>query len=131
MVFQALDPPRGLGKQLARTTATPDWRISPEGTRIAFTNRTGLHIIDLRTGAVRDVHPPLGIASLSWAADGNALFVAAHYSIIRIELDGQTRVLLDRARDHWLNSICASPDGRYLAFSQETFEPNIWLLQNF
>jgi Tol biopolymer transport system component len=130
-VFQALDPLRGPGKQLARTKALPLWSISPEGARIVFRNARGLHVIDLRNGAVRDVHPPMGIESLSWTADGNALFVTAGYSIVRIELDGRTRTLLDLARDHWPNSICASPDGRYLAFSQQTFESNIWLLQNF
>jgi Tol biopolymer transport system component len=67
-------------------------------------------------------------------ADGNALFASAaqstEYLIVRIELDGKTHVLLNRGRNQWLGSLVPSPDGRYLAFRQQTFENNVWLLEN-
>jgi hypothetical protein len=72
--------------------------------------------------------------SLSWTADGNALLATAlstGYLIARIELDGQTRVLLNREPNQGLGYICPSPDGIHLAFSQETRESNAWLLENF
>jgi hypothetical protein len=40
-------------------------------------------------------------------------------------------VLLDQGTNHWLSATCPSPDGRRLAFSQQTFESNVWLLENF
>jgi Tol biopolymer transport system component len=51
--------------------------------------------------------------------------------IVRIEGDGKTRVLLNQGRDHWLANPVASPDGRHFAFSQQTFENNVWLLEDF
>jgi serine/threonine protein kinase/Tol biopolymer transport system component len=133
LVFTALSPSHGLGKPLARTRGFPPWAVSPDGARIAFASRAGLRMIDLRNGAERDLHilrPIETISALSWVADGSALF-AAGYSIVRVELDGKIRVLLDSGRDHWIEFVRASPDGRYLAFSQQTFESNTWLLQNF
>jgi hypothetical protein len=40
-------------------------------------------------------------------------------------------MLLDRGRNQWLASALPSPDGRYLAFSQQTFDYNVWLVKNF
>ena len=131
VVFTALDPLHGLGKQLARTDGSFPWAVSPDGTRIAYASATGPRAIDLRDGAVRSLHPPMGITSLSWAADGAALFATVGYSIVRLELNGKTRVLFDSWRDHYIENVRASPNGRYLAFSRQTFESNIWLLQNF
>jgi hypothetical protein len=50
---------------------------------------------------------------------------------VRIEADGKTRVLLDKGRDHWLNAPVSSPDGHHLAYALQTFEDNVWLLDNF
>jgi Tol biopolymer transport system component len=83
------------------------------------------------------LHLPHGwsLWSLHWTGDGNALFVTAtqstNYLVARIDLDGKTQVLLDRGRNQWLSSPVPSPDGRQLAFSQQTFETNAWLLENF
>jgi len=143
LVFYALDPLHGLGKQVATTqgSTNANFHISPEGTRLAIASadRPGepVRILDLRNGGVeRIVQLPQGWRNLSlcWAADGNALFAAVQsteYLIVRIELDGKTRVLLNRGRNQWLSYPCPSPDGRYLAFSQQTFESNVWLLENF
>jgi Tol biopolymer transport system component len=65
---------------------------------------------------------------------GKALFAAAQttrYMIVRIETDGKTRVLLDKGRENWLNAPISSPDGRHLAFTEQTFQANVWLLENF
>ena len=43
--------------------------------------------------------------------------------------DGDIR--LDRGRNHWLGSAYCSPDGRHLAFTQMTYENNVWMLENF
>jgi len=44
---------------------------------------------------------------------------------------GKTSALLDHARDEWLGNITASADGLHLAFNQQTFEANVWLLEEF
>ena len=99
--------------------------------------REQIRVLDMQDRTERNISLPHGwrIWHLSWAADGNALFVAAQttlgYFIGRVALDGKTQVLLDRGRAQWLSYPCPSPDGRYLAFSQSTFDVNAWLLENF
>jgi serine/threonine protein kinase/Tol biopolymer transport system component len=144
LIFYALDPVQGQGKEIARTKLGPvtdlDWAVSPEGLRLALASRDQLpekvRILDLRNGTERNLQLPHGwrIFNLGWAVDGNALFAAARstgYFMARIELNGTTRVLLDRGRAQWLGFPCPSPDGRHLAFSQQTSETNAWLLENF
>jgi Tol biopolymer transport system component len=146
LIFEALDPVQGRGRELVGTklgqTSDLDWSVSPEGSRIAVSSADQLYeqvrILDLQKGAERNLKLPHGwyILQLSWAAQGGALFAAAQsksmgYFIARIELDGKSRVLYDRGRNQSLYSPCPSPDGRYLAFSQQTWETNAWLLENF
>jgi dipeptidyl aminopeptidase/acylaminoacyl peptidase len=145
VIFYALDPVQGRGKELARTKlGSPtdlEWSVSPEGSRIAVASGGQLpeqiRIVDFRNGTERNLQLPHGwyIYTINWTAEGNALFATARqptgYLIARIELDGKTRVLLNRSRSQWLDSPCPSPDGRHLAFSQQTFESNAWLLENF
>jgi hypothetical protein len=74
------------------------------------------------------------VFSFGWARQGNGFFAtvaAPDYQIVRIGLDGKTSVLLDRARDAWLGDVAASADGLHLAFNQQTFEANVWLLEEF
>ena len=145
LIFYALDPIRGRGKELARTKLTRptdlSQAISPEGSRIAITSqdqlREHIRILDSTTGTEHELQLPggWGLWSIRWTADGNALIAAAQsksgYFISRIALDGKIRVLLDEGKNHWLGYAIPSPDGRHLAFTQETKESNAWLLENF
>jgi Tol biopolymer transport system component len=141
----ALDWLHGLGKQVAETHGgAGDFTISPEGTRIAVASRPDqqVRILDLRNGAERNLQLPQGwriqdcadCRSLSWTADGSALIGAVQSTeslIVRIELDGKTHVLFNGGREQGLASPCPSPDGRYLAYFQQTYGSNYWLLENF
>ena len=144
LIFYALDPVQGRGKEVIKTKlGRPNdlsWNMSADGLHVAITSSDQLHelmrILDVQGSAERNVQLPRGwtIWSLSWAADGNAVFVAAQstdYLLARIELDGKSQVLLDRGRDHWLSFPTPSPDGRWLAFGFRTWESNAWLVQNF
>jgi serine/threonine protein kinase len=144
LVFNRLDPAEGKGKELARTKlgmpVNLDWSISPDGSTIAISShdqlREKIRILDLQDSSERNIPLPHGwvIWNVDWSADGKALFAAAQTTgnfIARVELDGKTRVLLDQGRVHWLSYPRVSPDGRFLAFSQRTFESNAWLLENF
>jgi Tol biopolymer transport system component len=95
-----------------------------------------MRLVDLRNGTERPLQLPQGwrIWSLSWDTEGKGVLVAAQtrsYFLARIDLDGKYHVLLDSGRNQWLSSPKPSPDGRYLAYSQLTFETNAWLLENF
>jgi serine/threonine protein kinase/Tol biopolymer transport system component len=145
LIFSAVDPIHGRGNAIARTKIGKpgmlDWCVTDDGARIAVASPDQLpekmRILDLRKGTERDVQLPKGwgIWNQSWAADGSAVLVAAQskegYFIARIDLDGKTHVLLDRGRNQWLGRPTPSPDGRRLAFSQQAFEANAWLLENF
>jgi hypothetical protein len=141
LIFYSLDPVRGRGKELGRTSlGSPTqfiWVVSPESSRIAIESQDKvgqkIRILDLKSGLERNLPVPQGwrIGTLNWAADGNALLVGPGYLIARLELDGKVRVLLNRKRNQWLSYPCPSPDGRHLAFSQQARESNAWLLENF
>lgn len=152
LIFYALDPVTGQGKELARTKmnlpSDLNLGLSPDGSHIAVQSAEQLggqiRILDLRKDTEHSVQLPKGLIqvwSLSWAADGNALFASASGTlatgtptssfILRIELDGKTRALFTRTTNQWLNSAYPSPDGHHLAFGQQTFESNAWLLENF
>jgi dipeptidyl aminopeptidase/acylaminoacyl peptidase len=117
-----------------------NWSVSADGSRIAITSSDQLkdqvRILDLANGAEHNVQLSAGwyIWSLSWAQDGKALFAAAqstHCMIARIESDGKIRVLLDQGREHFLYAPISSQDGHHLTFTQQTFQNNVWLLENF
>jgi serine/threonine protein kinase len=145
LIFYAVDPIHGRGNWIARTKmgmpGMLDWCITDDDSRIAIVSSDQLsekiRILDLRNGTERDFQLPKGwgIWNQSWAVDGRAVFATAQstagYFIARIDLDGKTHVLLDRGRNQWLGRPTPSPDGRHLAFSQQTFEVNAWLLENF
>jgi DNA-binding winged helix-turn-helix (wHTH) protein/Tol biopolymer transport system component len=149
LVFYALDPIQGQGREVARTkfdqTNVENWSIAPDGSRIAVVNvnqqAKQISVLELGDGSehgLREREIPLPpewrIFSLGWASQGNGFFAtvaAPDYQIVRIGLDGKTSVLLDRARDAWLGDVAASADGLHLAFNQQTFEANVWLLEEF
>lgn len=130
LILYALDPLRGLGEEVARIQEPAgEWSISPEGGRIAAEVKNGIRILDLQTKAERNLPLPWDINFLSWAADGKSLFIGG--PIARLDLNGKIHVLLDLGRNVWLNSALPSPDGRYLAFGQQSWDSNVWLLENF
>ncbi len=145
LIFYALSPLKGKGKELARTKLGKvtglDWMISPDGSRIALQCdqlRRQVRVLDLGRGTQRDVSLPKGwiLWKLNWAPGGSALLMSVQsrstgYMIARMEMDGKTQVLLNRGRNQWLSDLSLSRDGRHLAFSVRTWEGNIWMLENF
>ena len=73
--------------------------------------------------------------SIQWAADGTGFFPAAQstagYFLVHLGVDGKSTVLLDRGRNQWLGRVAISPDEKHLAFAQQSFETNVWLLEDF
>jgi serine/threonine protein kinase len=146
LIFYLFDPVKGKGKELARTKlARPgddlDWSVSPDGIRIAIEGPQLLggqvRVLDTRGGTERTVELPKGwiIWSMSWAASSDAVFLGAQskdgYALARLDLNGNFRVLLDRGRNQWIGRVIVAPDGHRLAFAQQSFEHNAWLLENF
>jgi hypothetical protein len=144
LIFYELDPLRGLGKELRRFgLASPQsMSVSPDGMKVAIFQAHGSSnghavVLDLSNGKEENVPIPRNwniISTFSWAPDGKGLYVAVKeqdFLIVRLALDGTHRVLLDRGRDYLLDLPVPSRDGLHLAFSQNAWEDNAWMLENF
>jgi serine/threonine protein kinase len=143
LIFYALDPLKGKGRELARSevnsSAFYGWDISPDGFKVAVVSALGpvVRTIDLRTGMKRDVPVPGEwlLQSVVWSAEGKAVFVTVWtpkaFLLSRVELSGQAQVLKTGGVSQWLFGIVPSPDGRSLAYGAQTWDSNVWLLENF
>ncbi len=140
-VFSELDPVRGIGKELARTSWLPsilgDWNVSPDGSLVAIPNhdsRTArIRLLKLNSTSkeppVRELQIPglANVSSVTWAMDQTGWFVSLETSIGRriyfYESNGQL---------HSLGNIrgwaVPSPDGKKLAYLDDVDDSNVWML---
>jgi Tol biopolymer transport system component len=143
LLFFALEPLQGKGKELARTEVANHrfygWAISAEGSSLAVVNGRDpfIQVFDLATASKRNVATPADwlLQSVAWSPDDNAVLVTVWtprgFLLGRVDLAGHAQVLLNRGWSQWMNGIMPSPDGRYLAFGAQTWESNVWLLHDF
>ena len=146
MIFTWLDSARDAGKEIVRTKLSYrenylTWDISPDGSRIALAffdaPTVKIRILDLKSASQRDLQVPAGwgVWDVTWSSNGDSLLLAAQspdgYFLAVLALDGKTHVLLNGGRNKWLSYLKPSPDGRHLFFAQQSFENNLWLLENF
>jgi serine/threonine protein kinase/Tol biopolymer transport system component len=143
VIFYVLDPLKGKGKELARSEIKPQasygWDLSPDGSEVALVSGLGpfVRTIDLKTGLKRDVRVPSewDLRSVGWAADGKAVFATIWtpkaFLLGRVDMAGETQILKTATLNQWMDRVAASPDGRSLAFGAQTFDSNVWLLENF
>jgi serine/threonine protein kinase/Tol biopolymer transport system component len=142
--FYEFDPVKGQGKELARTHLEQPkslaWSISPSGSQIAMTSRDSLkeqiRVVDLRGGGEKNIPLPKGslVWDTCWTSDGVAILLSGFTTgteIARIELDGKTTVLLHGSKSKSFFRPLESPDGHYLAYGQQEWNTNVWLLENF
>jgi len=147
LIFSAFHAVQGKGRELARvglkqpTTLGYDWGLSPDGSRLAFTEteeREGrIQLIPLAGGVAREliVKGWFAFGWVGWAADGKGLFVAVvgnPVTLLYVDLEGRAQILWQQKRRAWFWTWCVpSPDGRYLAIAGRTVDSNVWMLENF
>jgi Tol biopolymer transport system component len=145
VVLYTLDPMRGKGPPLGKIerptwTNGAVWRISPDGSRLAFpTNNRRIRMLSLKDRTWTDeisLGPGCPIPqSVAWAADGKGLFVTClspdSFDLIYVSLTGAVSGLLHNGHRQWLIDPMSSPDGKYLAFRAQTWDNNIWVMENF
>jgi hypothetical protein len=72
------------------------------------------------------------LESVAWATGGKALFVTGFESkgepLLRLSLDGKVEFLHRGVK--YLESPVPSPDGRFLAFAENTADSNAWVIDN-
>lgn len=150
-VFYALDPIKGRGRELARTSWTTnlvgDWDVSPDGFTVAMPDHNApvarIRLVSLNPSSAepreRDIDvPQFGpLRSVTWAVGQKGWFAAAqmrsdqHFTadqLIYIAPDGRARLLHQSVSNTW---AVPSPDGRRLAFVDDGVDSNVWLLQRF
>jgi eukaryotic-like serine/threonine-protein kinase len=142
LVFSALDPIRGRGRELAKFSTDPlgfyHWDVSPDGKRIAVLKggENHVHVLPLGNGAVRElaVKGWTGFNSLDWSSDGKGFFIS------NLSGGSATLIYVDQAANAyplWHQKSTTgtwgvpSPDGRQLAILGQEFNANIWTMENF
>lgn len=141
-VFYDLDPVKGMGKELARTPWIPsillDWDISPDGKFVALPNHdlksAKIRILSLDPGPGQpkareiNLNGLSNLSALAWAADGRGWFVCVYTPVGRqllfIKLDGQITPLGDI--QGW---AVPSPDGQKIAYLNDRFAVNAWVVR--
>ena len=141
-VFYALDPIQGKGRELGRTPWIPgilnDWGVSPDGSMAALPSHDPSHpkirIVplgqDSRHGEQEiPVHITGSLSSVAWAADGRGWYVSTRTdvdaSLLFVNWRGETHLLRESP-----TSILwgvPSPDGRRMAFVDQTADRNVWI----
>lgn len=143
MIITAFDPLKGRGSELARfafDSNSEDWQwdLSPDGSRIAaLSNPAGaILLFPLRGHPAQFVRVKgwSNLRSVSWSANGKGLFVAsdsgrpAGAALLHVDLRGNTSVIWKQLTAF---SVTLSPDGRHIAFSGNTEDDNLWMMENF
>jgi eukaryotic-like serine/threonine-protein kinase len=142
LVFRALDPLKGPGRELARFDSDPeadyDWDLSPDMTHIAIRKNMepGLEIISL-TGQATHRFTIRGwstFISMDWAVDGKGIFTSALVQrgsiLLYVDLNGNAYPIWEQngSQGTWASP---APDGRHVAVSGFTSMANLWMAENF
>jgi hypothetical protein len=140
-IFSAFDPVRGRVRELSREEAheQPMWDLSPDGSTIAMVVPSQDSIPRIRMLSTSGAPPhevrldrPVRIANLAYGADGRSwLIVAAgeQWRLLHVDARGRTtRLILPQM---WMYSAAASPDGKRVAYTANTGQGNIWMLEDF
>jgi Tol biopolymer transport system component len=142
IVFTALDPAKGRGRELAKSntdsTRAYHWDLSPDGTRIALLKqRDGkVQILSLNGVAPRQIISKEWntLSSVVWTADGKGLLVSSNRErgadMLHMDLQGNTRLLWEHPGGIYIYGV-PSPDGHHLAMRGWNVEGNMWMMENF
>jgi len=142
IVFTALDPVKGRGRELARSDTDPTkeyhWDLSADGTRIALLKHRDakVQILSLNGGAPQQITSKdwNTLSSVVWTADGKGLFASTYTArgadMLYMDLQGNGRLLWEHPGGVDIYGV-PSPDGRHLAMRGWNVEGNMWMMENF
>jgi serine/threonine protein kinase/Tol biopolymer transport system component len=159
MVFYSLDPLHGKGSWLGKIAVfgfpwMRGWDVSPDGSRVAVVSAhkygARIEVLTLASGAWHDIaaepaersaaaarEKETKFCQVAWAADGKGFFVTAKmgdaFNLLHVTSDGKVQPLLasEAFQDQFMDSPLPSPDGKYLAFTVQTWDGNVWMMDNF
>ena len=148
IVFSALDPLKGRGREITRLNKklaeSSSWDLSPDGSQFAIMQSDiedePIKILSLSGGKTREFNVKgwKGLDGLVWTADGKGLLVSyapnpPGGALLRVDFDGNAQVIWEKKgtdTDIWPGAT-PSPNGRYLAMQGFPWASNLWVLENF
>ena len=148
LTLTALDPVKGRGKVLRTIEKDPSAHefgvaLSPDGSTLAisrtFEPQIHIRLLSLTGGSDREISvkgwPALSYTGLSWSADGKGLYCGSNSpqgsTLLRVDLEGNAKVLWQHKGASGDLFGVPSPDGRYLAIRSSVLGGNMWMLENF
>lgn len=143
IVFTAMDPAMGLGRELARfrDEHAQDlyWHLSPEGKRIALVKQFEgrIRLLSLEHQAVRqiDIKGGAQLRPFSWSADGKGFFASVMVQqgadLAYVDLQGVARSLWERRGQNVFIIPSPAPDGRHIAIGASRQTTNLWMIDGF
>ncbi len=144
--FSLLDPFKGRDRKLVTVEMGNHayfWDLSPDGKNIALVYYGGgnqVRILGTEGGPMRVVslREWSSLQNVSWSGDGRHLYVSGWTengdvsAILETDLAGNFKVLKEMpSTEGWVHNPIASPDGRYLSYSERTWPSSIVMLENF
>jgi eukaryotic-like serine/threonine-protein kinase len=144
VVFYSLDPIRGKGAELGKIEVPEwgmslEWGVSPDGSRIAYVaQKEMIRVLTLSDHAWHDisVEPGQGeLQSITWVADGKGWFATSwlpeSFNMLHVTLAGKVSTLIRNKHGQGIYGPLASPDSKRLAYQAQTWDSNVWMLENF
>jgi len=141
IVFSAVDPLRGRGRELSRAEGgrQPAWDLSADGSTIAMVAESQdsiprIRLLSTNGAPSREVRldRPVQIQDIAFGADGRSWLViqgGEKWLLLHVDARGRTTPLIPPQL--WMYSSAASPDGKWVAYTSNTGQANIWMLENF
>ena len=138
LVFTAVDPVTGRGRELARfdtdREGDPKWSLSPDGKKIVVLNakEARVHVLSLEGDPpyAFDVEGWATLGYVSWKPDGTGLIVPSHGErgavLLAVDLRGKANVLWEQMGSLAMSGI-PSPDGRAIAIWVRAYDANMWV----
>jgi hypothetical protein len=146
-VFYELDPQRGRSRELARTVWSPtivqDWDVSPDSRFAAMPNHDPqtamVRVVSLdpsRADAAERVVTLNGMKNLNgvvWAANGEGWYAVERTPLgpVMFYVDTSGAHSWELVRSSAVLWAVPSPDGRKIAFPQDTPSSNVYLVKGF
>jgi hypothetical protein len=146
-VFYELDPLQGRGRELARTVWSPtvlqDWDISPDSRFAAIPNHDPhtavVRVVSLdstRADAAERLVTLNGMKNLNglvWAANGQGWYAVERIplGLVMFYVDADGAHSWELVRSSMVLWAVPSPDGRKIAFPQDTPWSNVYLVKGF
>lgn len=142
-VFTSIDPIRGRGRVLAHAEVgegASAWNLAPDGSALAAVVQTDslarIEIFPLQGGKRETVRlrRPFYLVSLAWTSDGRGWIAVGRsnadgWRLLHVGHDGNMSLLTPP--QFWMYSAEGSPDGRHVAFTNNTGQENFWMLEDF